>query len=404
MIKWTEMTLGDLFTVDNLKLGPHSEEPTVMSLSKYDGFVRASDYFDKRIASSKLDGYKVVEPGAWAFSTIHIDEGSIARNNLAEPGVISPMYTTMHFVSEVCLPEYAELLLKQPRMLAEYRARAQGTVNRRRSLPFSRFSGIPVALPSLDEQRRIVDLISAVVGQIEAVVDEVRLLDAMWGSLGARMVDALVGEATLRLDEVADISGGITKNKKDLDQPDLVEVPYLRVANVHRRYLDLTTVATIMTTPSKASALRLLPGDVLFNEGGDKDKLGRGDVWQGQIPNCIHQNHVFRARVTDPGFDPRFVSAWGNTFGKGWFETFGTQTTGIASINKQTLSRFPLPDVSRAVQESWADRLDGVVRSHQSVSGELASLRTFRSALLSSLLNQDIEIPESYDSLLEAAS
>ncbi len=70
MSEWEQTTLGCLFSVDNTKLGPHVEEPTIMSLSKYEGFVRADDYFDKRIASLKLDGYKVVQPGAWAFSTI----------------------------------------------------------------------------------------------------------------------------------------------------------------------------------------------------------------------------------------------------------------------------------------------------------------------------------------------
>lgn len=218
------------------------------------------------------------------------------------------------------------------------------------------------------------------------------------------MVAALTETETVQLNAIADISGGLTKNKKDLDRPDLVEVPYLRVANVHRRYLDLRTVATIRTTAVKAEALRLLPGDVLFNEGGDRDKLGRGDVWKGQVEGCIHQNHVFRARVTDRAFDPRFVSAWGNTFGKAWFETFGTQTTGIASINRGTLSRFPVPNIERDVQSRWADLLDAVVAAHDADQAELTRLRMFRSALLTSLLSQDVEIPESYDVSLEAAS
>ena len=126
MSEWGVTSLGSLFALDNTKLGAHAEEPTVMSLSKYDGFVRADEYFDKRIASSKLDGYKVVQPGEWAFSTIHINEGSIARNNIGERGVISPMYTTMNFVANDCIPEYAELIVRQPELLAEYSRRAQG--------------------------------------------------------------------------------------------------------------------------------------------------------------------------------------------------------------------------------------------------------------------------------------
>jgi type I restriction enzyme S subunit len=35
-------------------------------------------------------------------------------------------------------------------------------------------------------------------------------------------------------------------------------------------------------------------GDVLMTEGGDLDKLGRGTIWNGEILDCLHQNHMFR--------------------------------------------------------------------------------------------------------------
>jgi len=147
-----------------------------------------------------------------------------------------------------------------------------------------------------------------------------------WASLGA----------------VADVVGGLTKDSKRMHDPGLVERPYLRVANVQRGYLDLTVVTTIRVRPEKAAKLELRPGDVLFNEGGDRDKLGRGWIWEGQVPGCIHQNHVFRARLAD-GIEPRIVSIWGNTFGQHWFDAHGRQTTNLASINLRTLKSFPIP-------------------------------------------------------------
>lgn len=74
-------------------------------------------------------------------------------------------------------------------------------------------------------------------------------------------------------------------------------------------------------------------GDVLFTEGGDRDKLGRGWVWEGQLPECIHQNHVFRARLFSKHIQPQFISHHGNTFGQEWFTKAGKQTTNLASIN-----------------------------------------------------------------------
>ncbi len=90
-------------------------------------------------------------------------------------------------------------------------------------------------------------------------------------------------------------------------------LPYLRVANVQRGYLDLSEMKEIEATEDEIADLQLREGDVLFNEGGDRDKLGRGWVWRGELPECIHQNHVFRARLHAGVADPKFVSWYGNS-------------------------------------------------------------------------------------------
>jgi type I restriction enzyme S subunit len=131
----------------------------------------------------------------------------------------------------------------------------------------------------------------------------------------------------------------------------------LRVANVQRGFLDLSEITTIRVAPAKAAALVLRPGDVLFNEGGDRDKLGRGWVWSGEIEACIHQNHVFRARVNE-AFEPRFVSWHGNTFGRSWFEAHGRQTTNLASLNLTTLKAFPVPAAPLDVQRQIVARIE----------------------------------------------
>jgi len=203
---------------------------------------------------------------------------------------------------------------------------------------------IPLPLPPLNEQRRIVAAIEEHLSRLDAadasLTAALRRLDV---SRGQFIEDAMRGEwPSTTLGEIAEIAGGVTKDAKRQADPAFVEVPYLRVANVQRGYLDLREVTTIRVPAQKAAALRLEVGDVLFNEGGDRDKLGRGWVWSGEIEDCIHQNHVFRARLHD-GFEPKFVSWHGNTFGRDWFERHGRQTTNLASLNMTTLKGFPVP-------------------------------------------------------------
>jgi len=145
------------------------------------------------------------------------------------------------------------------------------------------------------------------------------------------------------LDQIAEIVGGITKGQKRANGSATRRVPYLRVANVQRGFLDLGEMKLIEATKEEIDELRLTRGDVLFNEGGDRDKLGRGWVWEEQLPECIHQNHVFRARLYSPHVQPKFVSIHGNTFGRMWFQRAGKQSVNLASINMGILKRFPVP-------------------------------------------------------------
>jgi type I restriction enzyme S subunit len=147
----------------------------------------------------------------------------------------------------------------------------------------------------------------------------------------------------VRLATLAQVGSGMSVSKgRVLDDP--VEVPYLRVANVQRGSLKLAQVAKMKVERTQLPQLLLKKWDVLFNEGGDRDKLGRGWVWEDQINPCITQNHVFRASPY-LAFEAhaKFLSYWGNTFGQDYFNTEGRQTTNLASINKGVLCAFPVP-------------------------------------------------------------
>lgn len=152
------------------------------------------------------------------------------------------------------------------------------------------------------------------------------------------------------LDMLGDIASGVAKGMKRSSNIAVRDISYLRVANVQRGYLDLTEVKTILATEQDIVELTLQDGDVLFNEGGDRDKLGRGWVWRNQVAECIHQNHVFRMRPYGENIQPELISHHGNTFGKLWFQNAGKQTTNLASINMTMLRAFPVPVAPMAEQ------------------------------------------------------
>jgi type I restriction enzyme S subunit len=176
------------------------------------------------------------------------------------------------------------------------------------------------------------------------------------------------------LGSIAELKGGLTKGQKRKSTDILREVPYLRVANVQRGFIDLDEVKTIEATEGEIKELCLENGDVLFNEGGDRDKLGRGWVWEGKIAECLHQNHVFRARLVGDVMKPKLLSWYGNSIGRQYFEDEGKQTTNLASLNMTKLSMLPVPippvaEQDRIVAElerrlSVVDQVDAAVHAN----------------------------------------
>ena len=194
------------------------------------------------------------------------------------------------------------------------------------------------------------------------------------------------GWGWIYLNDIANIVGGVTKGRK-LDGKKTIKLPYLRVANVQDGYLNLALIKKIDVLHEDLEKYRLLPGDILYTEGGDKDKLGRGTIWEGQIENCIHQNHIFRARVFKPFFYPKYVSYFSQTqTAKRYFFKHAKQTTNLASINLTVLSGLPLPLISIKEQCEVVSTLEGFFSTldhlTQTISTALARADLLRQSIL----------------------
>ncbi len=190
----------------------------------------------------------------------------------------------------------------------------------------------------------------------------------------------------LQLESIAVIGTGMSVSQaRKYENP--IEVPYLRVANVQRGHIDLSEMRTMLVERSRLASLQLKPGDILFNEGGDRDKLGRGWVWNGELDPCITQNHVFRATVVSSSIVvPQFVSHWGNAFGQDFFHLTGKQTTNLASISKAALSSLPVPvaplEEQKEILRLLDDQFDVIDLNEREIDAALQRSEALRQSIL----------------------
>lgn len=277
---------------------------------------------------------------------------------------------------------------------------------------------IVIALPEIQEQIQIVHFLDHETARIDALIEEQqRLIELLKEKRQAEISYAVtkgldptvpmkdsgvewLGEVPAHwvvgpLRWYATIQGGIAKGK-DYEGRETVLLPYLRVANVQNGFVDLTEVKEISVLESEVERYSLRLGDVLMNEGGDNDKLGRGTVWQGQIEPCLHQNHVFAIRPNE------LLSAeWLTAFtqcdqARSYFFLNSKQSTNLASISASNVMSLALPIPSVNEQKKILSILNQSRLAHEELVNLATStvefLKERRSALISAAVTGKIDV------------
>lgn len=236
------------------------------------------------------------------------------------------------------------------------------------------------------EQQGIAKVLLAMDEQIAATESMVAKYDVIRTGLIRDLLADVATAPKKPLKELAVIGSGITLGR-DFNGSGTAEYPYLRVANVQDGRLDLSEVKTIRIPNANAEKVMLQSGDVLMNEGGDFDKLGRGAVWEGQIPNCLHQNHVFRVRCDQTKLLPGFLALWAaSDFGKRFFILASKQSTNLASINSTQLKSFPVLTPSVEKQREILNAVEAIDAIQAQNKAEVAKLRLKKQGLMRDLL------------------
>lgn len=299
------------------------------------------------------------------------------------------------------LPEYMRAVFQSPNFQKEASARAVGTTERRR-LKEPDFLAMQVALPSPAEQRRIVDLMEAVDAQIDALAAETKAARIL---LRAHRSELLVREsATVPVKNAFSVLMGRQRAPQHAIGPYMTN--YLRSANIGDDVLDLADIKQMNFNPDERAKFGLRVGDVLVSEGSaSAAAVGLSAVWHGDIegPVCF-QKTLLRFRAIDGVSTAAFTNHWCQ-----WAFESGTllkisSGTNIKHITAVRVLEVPVALPGIEEQSTIADELDRLKAQHSALSDELAHLRTFRSVVLASLLSGEIELPESYDALLEKVS
>lgn len=158
------------------------------------------------------------------------------------------------------------------------------------------------------------------------------------------------------VDQLGEIQGGIQKQPSRA--PVKNKFPFLRVANVARGELRLSDVHEIELFAGELSRLQLETGDVLIVEGnGSLTEIGRCAIWDGSIPNAVHQNHLIRVRPLL--LSGKWLETWLNSpFGISRLTKLAATTSGLYTLSVSKIARIPVPLSALHEQSSALQSLD----------------------------------------------
>jgi type I restriction enzyme S subunit len=248
------------------------------------------------------------------------------------------------------------------------------------------------ALPPLEEQRRITEALSAATAASESMLILRQRVETtehsfLFDTFGPAPSLTPSGVEVVPLSELADVRTGLAKGR----QPDSSTTtrPYLRVANVKDGGLDLSEMKHIVVESAKIARYSLQHGDVLMTEGGDLDKLGRGTVWQDELPGCLHQNHVFAVRTNRERLDPWYLAALARSrYGRKYFLSCAKRTSNLASINKRQVGDLPVPLLAIGEQQAWVASYRSLFETLVAFEERFAMTKAMRDRLLEELIGQ----------------
>ena len=110
-------------------------------------------------------------------------------------------------------------------------------------------------------------------------------------------------------------------------------------------------------------------GDLLVCEGNSADLVGRPAIWNDEIPDCVHQNHILKVRVNREAAIPEYVLEYMQTPpARSYFRSRAKFTTHLASINSNDLRELPVPLPPLDIQHD-------ILQDVQAGRAEIARLR-----------------------------
>ncbi|MFN3509309.1 MAG: restriction endonuclease subunit S [Allorhizobium sp.] len=226
---------------------------------------------------------------------------------------------------------------------------------------------LPISLPPLAEQKRIVATLDALNAKSARARTELTRIETLVSRYKQAVLSkAFSGELTLAevsnwasctLGELAlDVRYGTAE--KCTYAPDLT--PVLRIPNVANGRIDLSDLKHASFNEKELRKLELLEGDLLIiRSNGSLDLVGRSAVVDAAAAGMLFAGYLIRVRLALSKAMPSFIQYWMQSLAvRRTIEDAAKSTSGVNNVNSQQLQALQLKLPSLEEQHEIVRRIE----------------------------------------------
>ena len=390
---------------------------TLLSLTRTRGIVATSDVSTRIARVEDLSNYKICRPGDLVMNRMQAWSGMFSVSQHC--GVVSPDYS----VFEPRIPteiRFFEYLFKTPLMVSECGRRSKGIGSGFNRLYADELGDIKVAIPPLNEQKRIVSFLDSIDRNIQDFIYAKQRLILFLEEKKRAIIDRAVTRgisstarmkssgidwlgdipedwksARLKAVLLRPIRNGIFKQKDQFGNGS----PLINVADVYEDYfrIDPSSLEKVGVTPDERRRFCVRSGDILFVRSSLKvEGIGRTVIVLDCSPDTVFECHLVQARPDSTRVDSRYLVLYLNSSLLRTYLISQCNVVTMATIAQNAISACPilippLAEQKRLVQ--WIDaQWNEMAQAIEHVKRQINYVREYRTRLISNVITGKLDI------------
>ena len=375
---WTRLAFGDVATCVNDRI----DNPLDAGVERYVGLEHLdSDSLVIRRWGSPADvtATKLLfRKGDIIFGRRRVYQRKLAVADF--DGICSAHALVLRAKSGAVLPRFLPFFMQSDVFMERAKAISVGSLSP--TINWRTLAAEEFALPPLDEQRRMANLLTRIEATSRALQDAHRALTTLRKSTLMHSFGQLLADQAVRrvpVGQVGEVLLGRQRAPQYDDGPSMR--PYLRAANVFDGYIDSADVKRMNFSSSEYQRYSLQDGDILLNEGQSRELVGRSAIFRGEVPDACFQNTLVRFRPGTSISGPYAHRYFQHCMYAGTFAAVAKQTTSIAHLGAQNLAALPIPLPGKSRQLELARRLSAIDSALPATTGREERLRTLKARI-----------------------